>query len=109
MTIMKTTKLFFWFVVLVTASLFAFKYLGAGGSITGSVLPLSAVSRVYAVTGKDSFPATIVGNRFTINNLRTGSYSLVIDVMSPFHPYYKDNIAINEGVTTEVGEIRLTQ
>lgn len=106
---MKKNKIFFWFVVLLTVSLFAFKLLGAGGSITGSVVPLTAVSRVYAVTGKDSFPATIVGNRFTISNLRTGSYSLVIDVMSPFHAYFKDNIAINEGVTTEVGEIRLTQ
>ncbi len=107
---MKKKKIFFWFVVLVTIGLFAFnRSFTAGGSITGSVVPLTAVSRIYAVTGKDSFPATIVGNRFTISSLRTASYSLMIEVLSPYHPYYKDNIPITEGVTTEVGEIRLTE
>jgi hypothetical protein len=88
--------------------LLAFK-LQNDGAIQGKVIPLEGVQMVVAVAGRDTVSAQVNSGSFTLAKLKPGTYTLWLKGIAPFRDTSIVNVAVIEGTTTDVGEIRLGQ
>jgi hypothetical protein len=80
------------------------------GKITGTVLPLSALATVYAVSGPDTFsaiPVPLTG-AFAISGLPAASYSVVFDASATgFRDTVITGVNVQYGNISNVGTITL--
>jgi hypothetical protein len=79
------------------------------GKIQGYVLPVGAMSTVYAINGTDTsaaIPAATDGY-FVISGLPEGSYNLVVSPSVSPYVSYSTTVSVSFGVITNVGTITL--
>jgi hypothetical protein len=79
------------------------------GKIQGYVLPVAAMSTVYAINGTDTsaaIPASTDGY-FVISGLPEGSYNLVVSPSVSPYLSYSSTVSVSFGVITNVGTITL--
>ena len=87
--------------------LFAFTTLQTG-SIKGTVSPSGSASKAMAVSGMDTLKVNIDKGSFTLD-IKPGTYKLVIEAVSPYKNFEKEGVMVEEGKSTNVGEITLQQ
>jgi hypothetical protein len=80
------------------------------GRIKGQVLPLTAGTTVYAVSGTDTFSAIPAADgRFMIRGLPEANYTVIYDAgVLTFKDVTKTNIAVKFGTEVDLGTITLT-
>jgi hypothetical protein len=104
---MKLTKLKMAVFGIVTASgLFAFTAFKNGG-IKGTVSPSAAATAALAIAGVDTIKVPINNGAFSMNEVKPGTYKLVIEAVSPYKDFEKEGVVVNDGKGTDVGEIPL--
>jgi len=79
------------------------------GRIKGSVFPASALIIVYAESGAETYSAIPNADGFfQFTGLQEGSYKLTFDADVPvYNDVVKTNVAVNYGVSTDIGVVTL--
>jgi len=77
------------------------------GSIKGTVNPPDGATRAWAISATDSFRSVVNEGVFVIPNVKPGNYNILIEAKPPYKNAGRDNILVNEGVATDLGEIKL--
>ena len=77
------------------------------GSIKGTINPPDGATRAWAVSATDSFRSVVNEGVFVILNVKPGNYNILIEAKPPYKNAGRDNILVNEGVATDLGEIKL--
>jgi len=77
------------------------------GSIKGTVNPPDGATRAWAISATDSFRSVINEGVFVIPDVKPGNYNVLIEAKPPYKNAGRDNILVNEGVATDLGEIKL--
>ena len=91
---------------LIVAGLFAFTHFRVG-SIKGTVTPAEGGVRAWAESVTDTIKAPIVNGTYEITEVKPGAYKIVIEAKPPYRNIAKDGIMVNDGQTSDVGEIKL--
>lgn len=89
-------------------ALFAFTTF-KNGSIRGSVSPSAAATSAYVVSGMDTLRSNIENGIFEIQEVKPGTYKLVIEAIAPYKNFEKEGVVVNEKKITDVGQISLQQ
>ena len=78
------------------------------GSVKGTVNPADAGIKASVISATDSFKS-IINNEgvFVITDVKPGNYNLIIEAKAPYKNATREDILVTEGVTTDVGEIKL--
>jgi hypothetical protein len=100
---MKMMKFGFWALVLMAS---AFKVL-EGGSISGKVIPEDGATEAWAITGSDTVKATIADGTFSIQPVKPGTYTVIINAKAPYKNAILPDVKVEEGKVTDFGEIKL--
>lgn len=90
------------------AALFAFNA-GVATGIKGSVTPAEGVATVWAINGADSTKADASQGAFEFGDLKAGTYKVVVQDNAPYKNFEKENVTVNEGEVTDLGNITLEQ
>lgn len=93
-------------IVALAVTLFAFKQF-APASITGRVTPAEAIKDVWAVSLTDTARGSITQGSFIINNVKPGTYKVIIDANAPYKDVVKEGVSVTEGQPVDLGEIKL--
>lgn len=105
---MKKTTLGMLSVSVFAAGLLAFTHI-ADGSVKGAIVPIDGGIRAWALSAKDTFRTDISSGSFEIQNVKPGTYRLIIEAKAPYKNFAKDSITVIEGNSLDVGEISLTK
>jgi len=92
-------------VVVAICGAHAFSYFQQHG-IRGKVKPADAVEKVWAIQGQDSTKATPVEGSFLLT-VRPGQYQIFVDAKSGFKDVVMENIRVDLGKSTDLGEIMI--
>lgn len=79
------------------------------GAIQGKVVPPEGVQMVVAIAGRDTASTQVNGGSFMLPKLKPGTYTVWLKGIAPFRDTSIVNVAVIEGTTTDIGEIRLAQ
>ncbi|RPD46668.1 MULTISPECIES: carboxypeptidase regulatory-like domain-containing protein [Chitinophagaceae] len=93
---------------LASVALFSFKNDFASG-IKGSVTPAESVGTVWAITGTDSLKATANSGAFSFDEVKPGTYQVVVEAKAPYKNLVKEGVVVKEGETTDLGALTLEQ
>lgn len=100
-TIFRTAILY-----MAAAGLFAFVTLREG-SIRGTVTPPEGGVRAWAESATDTLKAPIVSGSYEITGAKPGTYKVIIEAKPPYRNAAKDGVMVNDGQSSDAGEIRL--
>src|ERR1700761_9136863 len=92
--------------VMAATGLFAFTHF-RGGSIRGSVMPSDGGVRAWAESSTDTLKAPIINGSYEITDAKPGTYKIIIEAKPPYRNIAKDGLTVNDGQSTDAGEIRL--
>ena len=78
----------------------------SSGSIGGTIVPNDGAIYVWAFQNKDTLKSVPVNGQFTIpaNN---GVWKVIVDAKDPYKDVMIENVQVNDGKETNLGEIRL--
>ena len=77
-------------------------------SIKGKVSPADKAVRAWAVSPSDTLNAEVENGTFEINNVKAGTYSVIIEAESPYASTRKKDVVVSpDSTVTDVGEIKL--
>lgn len=90
-----------------SASLFSFNAFQTS-TIKGSVTPADKAVRAWAVSPTDTLNAEITNGAFEIKDVKSGTYSVIIEAQEPFANTRKKDVVVSaDSAVTNVGEIKL--
>ncbi|RAJ10594.1 hypothetical protein LX64_00199 [Chitinophaga skermanii] len=87
---------------------FAFKAI-EGGSIGGKITPGDAATEAWAVSATDTLKTAVSGGSFSFQNAKPGTYTVVIDAKEPYKDATINDVKVEDGKATDLGEIKLAQ
>src|SRR3977135_2423544 len=105
---MKKVKLTLAAFAIAASGLFAFSGI-RDGVIRGTITPVDAATRAWALSATDTLRATIDKGAYEIPGAKPGTYRVIIEAKAPYKNAAKDGVTVSDGQTTDVGEIRLQQ
>ncbi|MGX5820125.1 carboxypeptidase-like regulatory domain-containing protein [Chitinophaga lutea] len=105
---MKRTKMSLLAVAAVAFGAFAFKGF-EGGSIAGKVVPAEGATEAWAVSGSDTLKTAVSGGAFSFTNAKAGTYTVIVDAKEPFKDATITDVKVEDGKSTDLGEIKLAQ
>jgi hypothetical protein len=105
---MKIFKLCFAAGLLLSAFLMGFTAFRTGG-IQGKILPAAGVSKVIAVSGKDTLVAELKSGNIVFRNVKAATYTLLVEGKPPYKGTSIENVAVIDSTITDIGEIHLDQ
>lgn len=76
-------------------------------SIKGKITPAFYGVNAWAISETDTLYTSISDGRFEFPNAEPGIYKLIIEARSPYRNMAKDGITVNEGQSTDIGELTL--
>ena len=76
------------------------------GSIGGIIVPNDGAIYVWAFQNKDTLKAVPVNGQFTIA-AGSGVWKVIVDAKDPYKDVMIENVQVNDGKETNLGEIRL--
>lgn len=79
------------------------------GSISGKVIPEDGATEAWAITGSDTVKATITNGTFSIQPVKAGTYTVIINVKAPYKNATLPDVKVLDGKVTDFGEIKLEQ
>jgi hypothetical protein len=77
------------------------------GSIRGTVTPAEGGVRAWAESSTDTLKAPIVNGTYEINGAKPGTYKVIIEAKPPYRNAAKDDVMVNDGQSSDAGEIKL--
>jgi len=80
----------------------------SASKIIGTATPSIGVKKVAAYDGKDSIFSNTSTGTFTIE-VHAGNWKLIVLAVPPYKDAVLENVVVQEGQDTDVGEIRLSQ
>lgn len=89
-------------------ALFSFSIMLASG-IKGTVSPAEGAGDVWAISGTDSLKATPAEGAFQFNDVKAGTYKIVVEGKAPYKDFVKEGVEVKDGEVTDLGEITLGQ
>jgi 6-phosphogluconate dehydrogenase (decarboxylating) len=97
------------FVIALAISAFTFKQ--QTSSIKGTVTPADKATTAWAIptSSSDSVSAPVNNGSFEIQNLKAGDYTVRIVAQAPYGNAEKTGVTVEDGKTTDVGEITLQE
>jgi len=87
---------------------FAFKAI-EGGSIGGTVTPGDAATEAWAVSATDTLKTAVTNGAFSFQNAAAGTYTVVIDAKEPYKDATINDVKVEDGKATDLGEIKLSE
>jgi hypothetical protein len=79
------------------------------GAIKGTVVPAAGANMVMAISGKDTISSPITDGTFFLAKVKPGTYSVWFKGVAPFKDTPVEGVAVVEGSTTDLGEVKLQQ
>ena len=76
------------------------------GSIGGTIIPPDGVTYVWAFQNRDTVKAAPVNGQFSLA-VNNGVWKVMLDAKDPYKDVMIENIQVNDGKETNLGEIRL--
>jgi len=89
-------------------ALSSFSLMLASG-IKGTVSPAENAGTVWAISGTDSLKATPEQGAFQLNDVKAGTYKIVVEGKAPYKDFVKENVEVKEGEVLDLGNITLNQ
>lgn len=102
---MKKTGLTLSATVLAVVAFHSFGY-QKSGSIVGTIVPADGAYYVWAIQNNDTVKAAPANGAFSLN-ARSGTWKVIIDAKEPYQDVMMENVQVNDGKETSLGEIRL--
>jgi hypothetical protein len=93
-------------VTIAAAGLFSF-FPYRDGSIRGSVTPAEGGVRAWAESADDTLKTPIINGSYEITGAKPGTYKVIIEAKPPYQNAAKDGVMVNDGQTSDAGEITL--
>jgi hypothetical protein len=106
--IMKNVKAGLLALGIATSTLFAFNA-AQDTSIKGTVSPAEAGVRAWALSATDTLKAPVDNGAFEIPGAKAGTYRIIVEAKAPYKNAAKENVTVEDGKPTDVGEIKLSQ
>jgi len=103
---MKITSIRITAATVIIAGILAFAPFREGG-IRGIVTPAEGGVRAWAESSIDTLKAPIIDGSYEITGARPGTYKVVIEAKPPYRNAAKDGVIVNDGQTSDAGEIKL--
>lgn len=94
---------------LATIAFSAYAFKGVDGSITGKVRPADGATEAWAVQGSDTLKTAVSDGAFTFTGAGAGTYTVVINAKDPFKDATINDVKVEDGKATDLGEINLQQ
>lgn len=104
--IMKKTAMFLFAVVVILMSAFVNGTIIKSGA-QGIVNPADGAKEVWAISNSDSVSVVPDSGKFSLD-LKPGTWKIHVVAVPPFKDAFVDNVAVEDGKYTNVGEIKLT-
>lgn len=79
------------------------------GSISGKITPADGATAAWAIMGTDTLKATVMDGTFNIQQVKAGTYTVIVDAKSPFEDVTISNVRVHDGKATDLGEIKLAE
>jgi len=89
-------------------ALLAFTSIREGG-MKGMIAPAESAGQVMAIAGSDTLKANVAAGRFTLTNVKKGTYALWIKARPPYKDTLIRDVAVIDSAVTDVGVIKLKQ
>ena len=97
-------------IALATTAITAFGFrTREGGTISGKVTPMDGASKTWAIQGPDTLNVPIADGTFTFQGIKNGTYTVTVEAKQPFRNVTIDNVLVEEGKITDLGNIKLEQ
>ena len=93
-------------VTVIAAGLFAFSS-SREGAIRGTISPAEGGVRAWAESAIDTLKVPIINGSFEITGAKPGTYKVIIEAIPPYRNAAKDGVMVNDGQTSDAGEIKL--
>ncbi|ASZ10772.1 carboxypeptidase regulatory-like domain-containing protein [Chitinophaga pendula] len=97
-------------IALAAAAVGTFSFKGIeNGSITGKVTPADAATEAWAIKGTDTLKTAVNDGAFSFQDAKNGTYTIVVDARDPFKDAVVNDVKVEDGKATDLGEIKLAQ
>ena len=103
--IMKKTAMFLFAAVIIMISAFVNRSLIKSGA-QGIVNPADGAKEVWAISNSDSTSVVPESGVFSLD-LKPGTWKIHVVAVPPFKDAFVDNVTVQDGKYTNVGEIKL--
>ena len=103
---MKKSSLGFLATATVALGLMAFTTVETG-TIKGTLSPANSVNQVLAISGTDTLKVTPDSTSFTFDQIKAGSYTVIVDAKEPLNDKALENVTVKAGEVADLGEIKL--
>lgn len=87
----------------------AFAFRPAAGSISGKITPPDGATEVWAFAGSDTLKTAISNGMVSFENVKAGTYTVIVNAKSPYKDATIQNVKVEDGKVTDLGEIKLDQ
>ena len=77
------------------------------GTIKGTLSPANSVDQVLAISGADTLKVTPDSASFTFDQVKAGSYTIIVDAKEPLKDKTLENVTVKAGEVADLGEIKL--
>ena len=77
--------------------------------VKGSVTPSNGAIRAWVFSRTDTVSGDVNAGNFMIENVKPGSYTLMVEGQPPYRNAVKEGITVVNGQMTDVGVIEMTQ
>lgn len=77
--------------------------------IKGTISPAENAVSVWAIIGNDSTKVTLVQGAFQLNDLKSGTYKIVVEASAPYKDFVKEGVVVKEGEVVDLGNITLNK
>jgi len=104
---MKKKFTFLPLLALAITALFSFTLMLASG-IKGSISPAENAGDVWAISGTDSLKTTPVQGAFQFNEVKPGTYKIIVEGKAPYKDFVKEGVEVKEDEVLDLGNITLT-
>lgn len=105
---MKYFKFYIFGLIAVSAMFFAFTVAQTGG-IQGKITPVEGIQEVQLISGRDTLRVPAPTGSLAANNIKTGTYKLVVKAVLPYKDFTIPEVPVIDGSVTDVGQIKLLQ
>ena len=105
---MKNTRSALAALVISAGMLFSFTAFQKSGTLKGTVTPAGKAKVAWAISPKDTLHAEIKNGVFEFDDVKAGTYSIIIEAQDPYANTRKKDIVVSaDAPVTDVGEIKL--
>jgi hypothetical protein len=84
-------------------------WLAFNSPVKGSVDPSNAALRAWLFSKTDTLNSPVAAGNFRIDNVKPGTYTLMVEGRPPYRNSIKEGVVVVEGQPSDVGVITMSQ